>query len=331
LAVKPNRYTSFPVHAMSRSHSLFSNTGDHKPISALFDVELEIIIPTRYQDINKSVLLELDRLENDSRPVVSISTDSLHFGVIPYLEPVVRSFTLINTGTVIPLPGNLPQGIARFHFHDMPPQPPKKQSDYIFIRPMSGSLGPSESLAIEVTILVGNKTIPAVANGQRPLDDILILEIANGRHIFLTLQGCFQRTCFGQPLEKLASYAGKGARNVEPDHQVRPGGGMPDEIWRMTDFIMKRINNSKSVFLERGIDSLCRKIRECLDTAQEFPAEMDGAKESEDEDNGEDVAVLSMAETLLRFLEALPEAAIPDSVLHKVMRIGESNGTIMEV
>jgi hypothetical protein len=66
----------------------------------LFDVEVDAIIANRYQDIHKCVLRELDKLENDARPAVSISTDNLQFGKVYFLEPVIRSFTLENTGFV---------------------------------------------------------------------------------------------------------------------------------------------------------------------------------------------------------------------------------------
>jgi hypothetical protein len=86
--------------------SIFSNTsadvGDHKPVSALFDVCLEAIIPNRFQEVQATVLRELDRLENDARPTVSLSSEELHFDEINFLEPITRSAILQNTGTVVP-------------------------------------------------------------------------------------------------------------------------------------------------------------------------------------------------------------------------------------
>jgi hypothetical protein len=65
-------------------------------------VALEAIIPNHYQDIHAAILRELDKLENDARPVVSISTEELQFGRIYFLEPVTRSLMLENIGTVSP-------------------------------------------------------------------------------------------------------------------------------------------------------------------------------------------------------------------------------------
>ena len=186
---------------------------------------------------------------------------------------------------------------------------------------MKGSLGPKEKISIDITILVGNDTIPLVATGRK-LDEILVLEIRNGRHIFLSLQGCFQRTCFGLPLEYLAGFGGKGVRNIDPATRRHSGGGMPDELWRMTNFIINSGQSCGSIFLERGDEVLCRGIRECLDTASEF----DGRLTTEG-----DIGVLSMAETLLRFLEALPNSIIPANVYDKVVRIVENRGSSVEV
>jgi len=77
--------------------------GDHKPVSALFDVTLEIIVPERFNEIHSMVLRELDRLENEARPVLELSDDQVHFGKIAYLEPRTRSVTIKNKGAVSPL------------------------------------------------------------------------------------------------------------------------------------------------------------------------------------------------------------------------------------
>ena len=195
------------------------------------------------------------------------------------------------------------------------------QKEFIFIRPMKGSLGPKEQISIDITILIGNHTISLVAAGP-PLDEILIIEIRNGRHIFLSLQGTFQRTCFGMPIEVLASLGGKGVRNVDPSARKLSGGGLPDEIWRMTDFIMSYGQGCGSSFLERGDDGLCRGIRESLDTAEEFDLKLISEGE---------IGVMSMAETLLRFLDALPKSIIPEDVYPKAMRMVDSNRPTMEV
>ena len=166
------------------------------------------------------VLRELDRLENDARPTVSLSSEELHYDEINFLEPITRSVILQNSGTVSPNKDYVDiQGIAHFEFHDLRQTNDLNQKDFIFIRPMKGSLGPKEKISIDITILVGNNTIPLVAKGRK-LDEILVLEIRNGRHIFLSLQGHFQRTCFGLPIEYLASFGGKGVRNIDPESKT---------------------------------------------------------------------------------------------------------------
>jgi len=100
------------------------------------------------------------------------------------------------------------------------------------------------------------------------------------------------------------------------------GGGMPDELWRMTDFLMRYGRTCGSLFLERGDERMCRGVRECLDTAREFEAVL--VEEQE-------MGVLSMAETLLRFLDALPDSVIPAQLSEKALRLGESNGSVMQV
>ena len=77
-----------------------------------------------------------------------------------------------------------------------------------------------------------------------------------------------------------------------------------------------------SLFLERGDEVLCRGIRECLDTAKEFDLKLISEGE---------MGVMSMAETLLRFLDALPTSVIPEDVYPKAVKIIDSKGSTMAV
>jgi phosphatidylinositol-bisphosphatase len=206
--------------------------------------------------------------------------------------------------------------MAHFEFQDLRTNADLNQKDFIFLRPQKGSLGPAEKITIDVTILIDDKTIPAVCTG-RPLDEILVLEIRNGRHIFLSLQGTFQPTCFGMPLEYLASFGGQSVRDTAA--RRRSGGGMPEELWRMTEFILVHGQAVGTVFLERGDETVCRRVRECLDTARAFDG-VDG-----------ETGVLSMGETLMRFLEALPGGIVPADAYEKVVRMGEGKVSMMEV
>jgi hypothetical protein len=72
-------------------------------VSALFDVTLEAIVPERFHEVQGNILREFDKLENDAKPTVSISSEELHFGRINFLEPTTKSMTLVNTGPVAPL------------------------------------------------------------------------------------------------------------------------------------------------------------------------------------------------------------------------------------
>ena len=87
---------------MSTYLSFVTNKGDHKPISGYFDVQAETIIPERFRGTHASVLRELDRLENDARPNISVSLEQLQFPKISFLEPITQSLTIENTGLVLP-------------------------------------------------------------------------------------------------------------------------------------------------------------------------------------------------------------------------------------
>lgn len=84
---------------------------DHKPISSSFDIQLKVINQTRYRKCYEECLKQLDRLENEFLPQVTVdipnphavphsNRNEIHFGIIRFLEPVRKSFTVANTGQV---------------------------------------------------------------------------------------------------------------------------------------------------------------------------------------------------------------------------------------
>jgi hypothetical protein len=74
---------------------------------------------------------------------------------------------------------------------------------------------------------------------------------------------------------------------------------VPKEIWRLVDLLFSRGMDNRGVFLAPGDVADIIQLRECLDTGEGFPADVD---------------MLSVAEVLLDLLESLREPVIPTAL-----------------
>jgi phosphatidylinositol-bisphosphatase len=82
------------------------------------------------------------------------------------------------------------------------------------------------------------------------------------------------------------------------DQQPTKALSLPKEIWRMVDYIFKFGMDKEGLFSTPGIQPEIEKIRECLDTGQEFGK----------------FGIHSMAEALIVFLKSLVEPVFPESI-----------------
>lgn len=73
--------------------------------------QVKVINQTRYRKCYEECLKQLDRLENEFLPQVTVdipnpfgaahsNRNEIHFGYVRFLEPVRKSFTVANTGQV---------------------------------------------------------------------------------------------------------------------------------------------------------------------------------------------------------------------------------------
>jgi phosphatidylinositol-bisphosphatase len=84
---------------------------DHKPVSSYFSSKVKVINQIRYRKSYEECLKQLDRLENEFLPQVTVdipgsslaphsNRNEIHFGHIKFMESVKKTFTVANTGQV---------------------------------------------------------------------------------------------------------------------------------------------------------------------------------------------------------------------------------------
>lgn len=221
-------------------------SSDHKPLDAVFTLDYDAVDPDRKAKIHQEVARELDKAENESRPVVAVVVDhprvsdgthtdpgpkyeGVDFGHVKYDHLKTRNVTIANTGRVPATIGFVdrsadpgqPHGVAppwlsiRFnHASDNSNSNPGALQEY--------TLQPGDAVNVELTLLINDlELVRRLSEGEASLEDVLVLRIHNGRDYFLPIRGTWLQSAFGRSIEKLVRIPEGGVRKLQ--HQ-RPAG-----------------------------------------------------------------------------------------------------------
>jgi len=90
-AVKQTTYQSHPELLDS----------DHKPVSSIFQLQIDDIDKEKYAVIHAAAIRELDKSENDAMPDGHLTNLTISLGQMTYLETVAKISTLENRGSVV--------------------------------------------------------------------------------------------------------------------------------------------------------------------------------------------------------------------------------------
>lgn len=220
-------------------------SSDHKPLDAIFTLVYDAVDPDLRARVHQEVARELDKAENDRRPVVTVivdhhtenqstsnsSTDheGVDFGDVRYDSPKSRNVTIANTGRVPASIGftdrivlaDQSAGAAppwlRYHF-DRPRDTPNSTSE-------SGdvyTLEPGDAANVELVIHVKDINLVRLLNdGKSQLEDVLVLRVHNGRDYFLPVRATWLPSSFGRSIDNLNRVPEGGVRKLPNDSSGR--------------------------------------------------------------------------------------------------------------
>lgn len=234
-------------------------SSDHKPLDAIFQLKFDAVIPELKAAIHQEVARELDRLENEGRPTITVvverstghassgedkTTDSafdgVDFGDIQYAKSKHRNITIANTGSVP----------ATFGFvHEFPywltahfdKEPDKSQDKVSENGHDQYTLQPGEVANIELALKIS--TMDAIRNlneDTKALDDILVIRVHDGRDHFLPIHGRWLQSSLAHSIDKLVKIPEGGIRklqNQSPQSTDKVRWSVPREIFRLTEAI----------------------------------------------------------------------------------------------
>ena len=282
---------------------------DHKPVSALFKSGMKVVDEKKYRKIYEDVMKELDKMENEFLPQVTVEPLEITFDPVKFMEAQTLNLVVANTGQVP----------AQFEFI-------KKLDDqaickpWLQVEPSKGFVMPGDKFDINVMVKVDKKPAGALTSGQDRIYEILVLHLVGGKDIFITVGGDYQRSSFGASIDALVkmtvpicelstaailSLEGTTSKKSfdEPDEAkkiaVDDPYPVPKELWFICDLITSLGLHQENLFLRPGLQSEMRALRDWLDTG--LPV------------TKPNVSIHSAAETLMLFIESLREPVIPYS------------------
>ncbi|CEJ92912.1 hypothetical protein VHEMI08539 [[Torrubiella] hemipterigena] len=228
-------------------------SSDHKPIVSFFTLDYDCVIPELKTQVYAEVARELDRAENERRPVITIVNEGdesvVDLGEMGFLQKNSTTLTVANTGSVA----------ATLAFVDKPSlvddvaagsswlsSSLTHNDDVDEVSYKEVTLQPGETA--DVTISGQVTSIPllrALNDGHQSLDDVLILRVEGGRDHFLGVRATWRATCFGRSIDELIRVPDGGIRQFIQDKQIKGAipydfavhCSAPRELFKLTEAI----------------------------------------------------------------------------------------------
>ncbi|KAL2152263.1 hypothetical protein VTH82DRAFT_5447 [Thermothelomyces myriococcoides] len=234
------------------SHQRITSS-DHKPVSTIFTIYYDAVVPELKSKVYAEVARALDRAENEGRPGVTIvadqhdarggsrpgSSDSpthVDFGDVVFLKKYNFSLTIANTSSVS----------AKLSFVEKPVVNTLGKEDSAevqwlttcFMRPdvaddETGSvdlgkeviLEPGETLNAVLEVQVTDIAHSRMLNeGQPTLEDVLVLRVTDGRDHFIPVRASWAPTCIGRSVDELVRVPDGGIRAFALSLSQQKGG-----------------------------------------------------------------------------------------------------------
>ncbi|XP_055912499.1 inositol polyphosphate 5-phosphatase OCRL isoform X2 [Eupeodes corollae] len=256
---------------------------DHKPVYAEFTTPIKTKDFDLYKRVYEETLKSVDKYENDNRPQITVERTEIDFDEVTFNELVVRDFTVANNC-------HLP---VEFSFEQKERRICEKWLD---VEPKSGRLLTGSSMSIRVKFQANSETIADFvqkinSSKKKSVFDILVLQVKDGPHSFISILGLYRPSCFGLSVETLCQTERPVCEyvieelnelaNIKDKFRV----SMPREFFLLIDYLYKSGTKTEGLFsLNRNYanSEKINQIRDWLDSwsNEDFPGSPHTAAEA---------------------------------------------------
>ncbi|KZT35716.1 DNase I-like protein [Sistotremastrum suecicum HHB10207 ss-3] len=295
-----------PVTQISYESHPEITMSDHKPISAEFlitthkihDKKQEYVLEDILSKIRDTQIPEVRQAHDDRRPIprLRLSPSTIELGDIRYQEPQEAVLTLENIGETACawrwIPKSMDGAIV---------------PAWLSVAPTFGLIPPQASCTVHLVVQVDYLNAQAFNEGVSTIDDTLVLHVVGGQDHFLQVCGNYQASCFGNSLNwlvRLPCSAREFSKNRDRWELLPENGALscPRELGRLLEWLMSNAVTFDDLFLQPGDPQVVKRIRENLDTGDEFDFIPAVDKQT---------LAFAFGETLIQLLESLSEPLIP--------------------
>ncbi|KAK2923823.1 Inositol polyphosphate-related phosphatase [Fusarium oxysporum f. sp. vasinfectum] len=226
------------------SHQRITSS-DHKPITSIFTLDYDAVVPDLKAKIHAEVARELDRAENEGRPGITVVVEGsegneeniVDFGEVIPLEKQIRHLTVANTGT------------------DEESQEPLGETV---------TLDPGETALVLLELQVSAIShIRALNEARAKIEEVLVLRIEDGRDHFIPVRGIWQPSCVGRSIAELIRIPDGGIRKFVEKKGIKGAiaydsdihCSAPKELFKLTEVVQTLIERSlaESTMLEEEV------------------------------------------------------------------------------
>ncbi|RPB05596.1 DNase I-like protein [Choiromyces venosus 120613-1] len=237
-------------------------SSDHKPVVSMFEMWFPSVVPEMKAKVHAEVAREVDKMENERRPVVTVVVDQVdgeeyeegvvNFGEVRYNQTKSRSVTVANTGTA--------GAKIKFVGRPSPGGDEGKEvvaKDWLKVQFSGGGakikggggmeLQPGEVCNIVLTMSINKlEHVQSLNEGEETVMDVLVLRIVEGRDVFLPIEGEWLQSGFGRGLKELVRIP-EGAGGIRGWKEVNAKGkgevlySAPRELYKMTEYLLKHL------------------------------------------------------------------------------------------
>lgn len=305
-----------------RRHEILSS--DHRPVSAMFDIDVSIIDTARRNKTVERIHMNLRKQQNLLRPRLSLSAMTVNFGKVEFNKVVDAPFPVVVRNL-----GHVPIAIS-IRKENIP--------GWLQVGDTGGgmafTLAPFQEQFIKFRVHVqpGSGVSTRLNMGSEKVMTGLPLSIHGKSDAFITVFGDYKPTCFGNTIAHLAGHPkpfliSTGEQNV-PSNMAEPSRAsyasralpVPKEIHLLISFLVRGCplqpsfsskaavqtsnalsdtcpaHTNKQLFLEECEDAEVELVRRHLDEGNQIP-------------NG--TSVSAVASCLIALLDSLEEPLIP--------------------
>ncbi|KAF5989275.1 inositol polyphosphate 5-phosphatase ocrl-1 [Fusarium coicis] len=257
------------------SHQRITSS-DHKPITSIFTLDYDAVVPELKAKIHAEVARELDRAENEGRPGITVVVEGsdgneeniVDFGDVTPLEKQIRHLTVANTGSVP----------ATFSFVTKPTTEDGDNAIPVWLKPtfLSADEESQEPLGETVTLDPGETAlvllelqvsaishIRALNEARAKIEEVLVLRIEDGRDHFIPVRGIWQPSCVGRSIAELIRIPDGGIRKFAEKSGIKGAiaydsdihCSAPKELFKLTEVVQTLVERSlaESTMLEEEV------------------------------------------------------------------------------